>query len=289
MGSYSRAILDNQIIISAVESSDMINQAITYHNLSPIGADALGRLLTITALMCKTLKNDGDYLTVNMAGDGVLGTMTACGDNMGNVKGLVANGTVDNIYDASGRLDVPTAVGKSGRITVIKDIGLKAPYVGTSEIISGGIAEDFANYFATSQQQPCAVTLGVKLSTDGTCKASGGVLIEVLPNCSEQLLYDVETIVYAMDEMSYQFEDNTARQVIERFFGKYGQLLSYSQDSTCVYQCNCSTERIDNVICSIGKQEAQDILDQHGIIEVQCHFCDKVYRYAQSDIDRLLG
>ncbi len=288
MGSYARAILDNQIVISAVETADIVDKAIVYHGLSPISADALGRLLTVVALMSKTLKNDGDYLTANVAGEGILGTMTACGDNIGNVKGYVPNATADNIYDANGRLDVPTAVGKSGRITVIKDIGLKAPYVGTSEIVSGGIAEDFANYFATSQQQPCALTLGVSFNQDGTCKAGGGVLIEVLPSCSEQLLYDIETIVYAMDEMSYQFQDNTASQVIDRFFGKYGEALVYSEHSHCQYQCNCSTERIDKVIATIGRQEAQEIIDSSGIIEVQCHFCDKVYRYTQSDVDRIL-
>lgn len=289
MGSYARAILDNQIIISAVESRDIVDQAIAYHQLSPISADALGRLLTVTALMSKSLKNQQDYLTVNVAGEGILGTMTACGDNMGNVKGLVPNATADNIYDSNGRLDVPTAVGKSGRITVIKDVGLKSPYVGTSEIVSGGIAEDFAHYYATSQQQPCALTVGIALNNDGTCKAGGGVLIEVLPSCSEQLLYDIETIVYAMDEMSYQFQDNTATQVIDRFFGKYGELLVYSQQSHCQYQCNCSTERIDKVIATIGRQEAQEIVDNNGCIEVQCHFCDKVYRYTQGDIDRILG
>ncbi len=289
MGSYARAILDNQIIISAVETADIVDKAIDYHNLSPICADALGRLLTVTALMSKSLKNHGDYLTVNVAADGILGTMTACGDNAGNVKGYVPNATVDNIYDANGRLDVATAVGKSGRITVIKDIGLKAPYIGTSEIVSGGIAEDFANYFATSQQQPCALTLGVGLTSEGSCRAGGGVLIEVLPNCNEQLLYDIETIVYAMDEMSYQFIDNSATDVINRFFGKYGDLLVYSEQSTCQYQCNCSTERIDRVIASIGKAEAQSIIDDNGSIEVQCHFCDMVYTYGQDDIDRILG
>lgn len=282
---YARAILDNQIIISAVDSKDIVNSAITIHDLSPISADALGRTLTITALMGQMLKNDSDYLTVVVNGGGVLGAITACSDAKGNVKGYVNNPQVANVYDAQGKLDVKSCVGKDGQITVIKNIGLKQPYVGTAPLVSGGIADDFANYFALSEQQPCAVTIGLNLK-QGKCVAGGGVLVQVMPNCNEELLDKVETTLYAMDEMSYQFELNSAQGVIQKFFGDYNNLV-FTHTGNVQFRCDCNRDRFLSAIVSLGKEQAKEILDEVGYIETTCHFCNKKYKFDRESVEKL--
>ncbi|MCM1043793.1 MAG: Hsp33 family molecular chaperone HslO [Corallococcus sp.] len=284
---YVRATIDNQIVISAVDSKSIVSKAIVLLDLSPVAAEALGRTLTVAALMGKQLKNPKDYMSVSVNGGGVLGTLTACSDAKGNVKGTVANPHTENMFKSNGSLDVARAVGNNGKITVVKDIGLKQPYVGTSALLSGEIAEDFANYFVTSEQQPCALTIGLNLK-NGKCKAGGGVFVQVLPHCNDKLLYDVETTLYAMDEMSYQFDGNSARQVVEKFFASYRN-FEIIQEGVCRYKCNCSDRRIRQVIKSIGEQEAVNICNEMGYVEVQCHFCNKKYRYDKEQIEQLFA
>lgn len=280
----TKAIIDNAVIISAIESKGIVNKAIKIHNLSPVAAAALGRSLTMCALMGKELKNADDYLTVTINGGGPLGAITVCADGAGHVKGTVDNPVVETNVLPNGHLDVGGAVGKDGAITVIKDLGLKQPYVGKSKIISGEIANDFAYYFATSEQQPCGVTLGVGLHK-GRCRSAGGVFVQVMPNCSEELLSRLEMVMYAMDEMSYQFDGSTAEQVIRLFFGEFNPVFTETQ--TVTYKCNCQKTKINRVVKGLGKEEAQSIIDELGQIEVCCHFCGKKYIYTQQDIDKM--
>lgn len=285
MSILTKAIIKNSLIISAVESRDIVNKAIKIHNLSPVAAAALGRALTMAALMGEELKNKEDYLTVTIKGDGPLGTLTVCADGDSHVKGTVTNPVVETVVRADGHLDVRAAVGK-GEMTVVKDIGLKHPYVGTAQLVSGEIAADFAYYFATSEQQPCGVTLGVGLQ-NGACKSAGGVFVQVMPGCDEQLLDRVETIMYAMDEMSYQFDGSTAKQVINRFFGEFEPV--YTVEKNVSYKCNCKKSKIDKIVKGLGREEAQDILNELGKIEVCCHFCGKKYVYGQEDVDKMFS
>ncbi len=280
----TKAIIQNAVIISAVESKSIVNKAIKIHNLSPVAAAALGRALTMAALMGKELKNKQDYLTATINGGGPLGTITVCADGDGHVKGTVVNPVVETTLLPNGHLNVGEAVGKNGSITVIKDLGLKQPYVGTSKIISGEIASDFAYYFATSEQQPCGVTLGVGLQ-NGRCKSAGGVFVQVMPNCPEELLFRLETVMYAMDEMSYQFDGSTAQEVIKRFFGEFEPVFTEEQKVT--YKCNCTKTKINRVVKSVGKAEADDIIAEMGQVEVCCHFCGKKYTYDQQAVDKL--
>ena len=282
----TKAIIENAVIISAVETKGIVNKAIKIHNLSPVAAAALGRALTMVALMGKELKNPDDYLTATINGGGPLGTITVCADGSGHVKGTVSNPVVETTLRQDGHLDVGSAVGRDGAITVIKDLGLKQPYVGTSKIISGEIASDFAYYYATSEQQPCGVTLGVGLQK-GKCKSAGGVFVQVMPNCPEDLLFRLETVMYAMDEMSYQFDGSTAEQVIKRFFGEFNPVFTESQVVT--YKCNCCKRKINKVVKGLGKAEAQEIVDEMGKIEVSCHFCGRKFTYEQADIDKMFN
>ena len=286
MAVLTKAIIENSVIVSAVESKDVVNKAIKLHNLSPMAAAALGRALTMAALMGKELKNEQDYLTVTIDGGGVLGKITVCSDAVGHVKGCVENPVVETVVREDGHLDVGAAVGRDGQITVIKDIGMKQPYVGTSKIISGEIASDFAYYFATSEQQPCGVTLGVGLDKQ-RCKSAGGVFVQVMPNCPEDLLFQLETVMYAMDEMSYQFDGSTAREVISRFFGQFN--LEFTEEVKVSYKCNCGKRKIDRVVKSIGIDEAHSILDEVGKVEVCCHFCGKKYAYDKDAIEKLFS
>ena len=285
MSKLVKAIIDNSIIVSAIESKAIVNRAIKVHNLSPVAAVAMGRALTMAALMGKELKNEHDYLTAIIDGGGHLGKITVCADANGHVKGDVINPSAESVFKSDGTLDVGRAVGTNGSITVIKDIGLKQPYVGTSQLISGEIAGDFAYYYATSEQQPCGVTLGVGLTNSQRCKSAGGVFVQIMPNCPDSLLSRIETVMYAMDEMSYQFDGSTAEQVIRRFFGEFD--LVFTEEQTVTYKCNCGKRKIDRVVKSLGLAEAQSILDEQGSIEVKCHFCGKRYVYDQAAVDKL--
>ena len=285
MSILTKAIINNSIIVSAVETKQIVNKAVKIHNLSPIAAVALGRALTMAALMGKELKNEQDYLTAIIDGDGALGKITVCADASGHVKGDISNPQAESVFKADGTLDVGQAVGKNGSLTVIKDIGLKQPYVGTSKLINGEIAADFAYYYATSEQQPCGITLGVGLTNKQRCKSAGGVFVQIMPNCPDDLLSRVETVMYAMDEMSYQFDGSTAEEVIRRFFGEFD--LEFTEQAEVTYKCNCSKRKINRIVKSLGKSEAQSILDEQGQIEVCCHFCGKKYVYLQEDVNKL--
>ncbi len=280
----TKAIIENSIIISAVETKDIVNKAIKIHGLSPVAAAAMGRALTMAALMGEELKDERYHLTATINGNGPLGKITVCADGKNHVKGTLDNAVVETHLLPNGHLDVGGAVGHEGQLTVVKDIGMKQPYVGTSKLVSGEIANDFAYYYATSEQQPCGVTLGVGLQ-NGKCKSAGGVFVQVMPNCDEKILSQVETVMYAMDEMSYQFENHTAHEVIDKFFGMFD--LVYTVEKTVTYKCDCSKRRIDKLVRGLGKNEAQSILDDVGKIEVCCHFCGRKYTYNQQDIDKL--
>lgn len=286
MSVLTKAIIANSVIVSGVESKDIVNKAIKIHNLSPVAAAALGRALTMAALMGKEFKNKEDYLTVTIDGGGPLGKITVCADGDGHVKGDIENPVVETVVKEDGHLDVGSAVGRNGQMTVIKDIGMKQPYVGTSQLISGEIASDFAYYFATSEQQPCGVTLGVGLDKN-YCKSAGGVFVQVMPNCPEELLFNLETVMYAMDEMSYQFDGSTAKEVIERFFGEFNPVFTESVEVS--YKCNCNKHKINRVVKSLGKAEADEIVREMGQIEVCCHFCGKKYVYDQTAVDKLFS
>ncbi len=285
MSTLVKALINNSIIVSAVETKSIVNKAVKIHNLSPIATVAMGRALTMALLLGKELKNEQDYLTAIIDGGGALGKITVCADALGNVKGDIVNPQAESVFKADGTLDVGQAVGKGGTLTVIKDIGLKQPYVGSSKLISGEIANDFAYYFATSEQQPCGITLGVGLTNKQRCKSAGGVLVQIMPNCPDDLLFRIETVMYAMDEMSYQFDGSSAEEVIRRFFGEFD--LVFTERVEVKYKCNCGKRKIDRVVKSLGKTEAQAVIDEQGQIEVCCHFCGKKYIYDQTAVDKL--
>ena len=282
---YCRATINNMVVISAVEMKNVANKAVRLHNLSPVAAEALSRTLAVAGLMGKQLKNTDDYMSITVNGGGPLGSITVCSNAKGEVKGTVDNPTVENAFTDEGTISVANAVGTKGKITVVKDIGLKQPFVGTTELVTGEIAQDFANYFVVSEQQPCALTIGFTWKK-GKCVAGGAVLVQVLPGCDPKLLFDIETTLYAMDQMSYQFTNSTARQVIERFFACYNG-LTVTEESFVNYKCDCSTPRMKRLIKSLGRTEANEIVAEQGKIQICCHFCNKVYEFDQAGVDKI--
>ncbi len=280
---YKTLIFNNELTLSVLETTDMVNDAIKIHNLSPLAAAALGRTLTVCTFMSSDLKNEREKLSVTIAGNGVGGKITVCGNGSLDMRGSIDNPQADLPLRADGKLDVGGCVGKKGRLTVVKSMGLKEPYSGSSELVTGEIAEDFTAYFAFSQQIPTAIALGVKIGTDYKCVGAGGVIIQALPFASSQSLAKAEEIMSKLKNISTLIEKGGAESILKEFFGDVKCEEYYPK-----YNCLCDRQTIESVLISLGKNELYDILEKEGKIKVDCQFCDKVYEFDKADIDGLI-
>ena len=274
---------DGDISVTVAETTGMVNTAIEFHKLSPVCAAALGRLMTATAFMASGLKNADDRLSVTVNGDGAGGSMVVCGDAALNMRGYIDNPQVDLPLNSAGKLDVRGCVGKKGRISVVKSMGLKEPYTGSCRIVSGEIAEDFAAYYTYSEQIPTAMALGVKIGRDLKCVGAGGVVFQVMPNAREESIAAAEKLIGEFTAVSNMIENGGAEGIIEKYF-KTVNFTEYSAR----YKCNCSKEYVDGILLTLGKKELYDALKKDGKIEVECHFCPNKYVYKKEEIDELL-
>ena len=283
---FKAMIFDNQLSLSVLETTDMVNDAIKIHSLSPLAAAALGRTLTVATFMSSGLKNEGDKLSVVVAGDGVGGKITVCGNGRLDMRGTIENPQCDLPLKSNGKLDVGGCVGKKGRISVVKSMGLKEQYSGTSALISGEIAEDFTGYYAISEQQPTAMALGVKIGKDCTCIGAGGVIIQALPFAEEKNLIEAEKIINSLKNVSSVIEEGGAEKVIRDYFGgiEYEEYLPKPG-----YRCLCSREYIEKILISLGKKEIDEIIAEKGKVEVDCEFCRKKYEFTKEQADGLFG
>lgn len=273
-------VFDDEITLSVLDTTDMVNQAIKIHNLSPLSAAALGRTLTVCTFMSSNLKNRSDKLSVTVKGDGVGGKITVCGNGDLAMRGFIDNPQADLPLRPDGKLNVGGCVGKNGRLTVVRSMGLKEPYSGSSELVTGEIAEDFTAYYAFSEQQPTAMALGVKIGTDGRCVGAGGVIVQALPGASDRSLFLAEEITKDCANISTLIEEHGAEWVAkELFFAK--RFDEYRPE----YKCLCSRDYIEKVLISLGKEELKDIIEKEGKIKVDCQFCDKVYEFTADDVD----
>ncbi len=279
---FKTLIFNNELSLSVLETTDMVNDAIRIHNLSPLAAAALGRTLTVCTFMSSDLKNEREKLSVTIAGNGVGGKITVCGNGNLDMRGSIDNPQADLALRADGKLDVGGCVGKKGRLTVVKSMGLKEPYSGSSELVTGEIAEDFTAYFAYSHQIPTAIALGVKIGKDCTCVGAGGVIIQALPFASSSSLEKAEEIMSNLKNVSTLIENGGAEGVIKQFFGDVKYEEYYPK-----YNCLCNRETIESVLISLGKTELYDILEKQGEIKVDCQFCDKKYLFDKKDVDGL--
>lgn len=277
-------VFKNEITLSVLDTTDMVNEAIRIHKLTPLAAAALGRTLTVCTFMSSNLKNVSDKLSVTVSGDGVGGKITVCGNGDLDMRGFIDNPNADLPLRPDGKLNVGGCVGRNGRLTVVRSMGLKEPYSGSSELISGEIAEDFTAYYAYSEQQPTAMALGVKIGTDGKCVGAGGVIVQALPGASDESLFLAEEIVKDCANVSSLIEEHGAEWIVNELF--FTDKFDVYEPK---YNCLCSREYIEKVLISLGKDELNDILKNEGTIKVDCQFCDKIYEFTSEDVEKFFG
>lgn len=277
---------DASVVATAIDATDIVSEIEKIHKTSAVVTAALGRLTIAASLIGNGLKGADDSVTIRMDGGGATGCLIAVSDSHGNVKSYVSNPIVEIPLNKYGKLDVAGAVGNDGRISVVKDLGLKEPYVGQVPIVSGEIAEDIANYFAVSEQIPTVCGLGVLVNPDLTVKAAGGYLIQLLPfadeSCIDKLEANVNTLqpVTAMLDSGMSAED-IAKRVLE---GLEPDLLD---EFEVFYKCDCNKSRVEKALISLGREELTKMAEEEDNIEVCCHFCDKKYNFTKDEIINL--
>lgn len=279
---------NGEIRFFAAATSNLVEKARNIHNCTPVAAAALGRMLTAASMMGVMLKNDNDTITVQINGKGEAGPVVAVGNNRGVVKGYISNPNIIRPLNSSGKLDVGGAVGVDGMLTVIKDMGLKEPYVGQVPITSGEIAEDITYYFAASEQVPSAVALGVLVDTDNTVISSGGFIIQMMPEASE---FTRDILEYRLDEIPPVTQMIGTREKLEDIL--YELLDGMDMKVLCEYEpdfiCECSRERVERALLSLGEEELNNIAREEENTELVCHFCNKKYKFTRDEIYELIG
>ncbi|MFA9375519.1 MAG: Hsp33 family molecular chaperone HslO [Lachnotalea sp.] len=278
---------NSQIRAFAVTSRDLVEKARQAHNTSPVATAALGRLLSAGSMMGIMMKGDKDVLTLQVKAGGPLGGITVTTDSKGNVKGYVKNPEVMIPANAKGKLDVATAVGV-GFMNVIKDMGLKEPYVGQTVLQTSEIAEDLTYYFATSEQVPSSVGLGVLMEYDNTVKQAGGFIIQLMPFADEDVISKLESNLSEITSVTKLLDEGlTPELILEKILGNFDDLEILEKIPT-QFHCNCCKERIEKVIISIGKKEIQEMIDDGEEIEVNCHFCNTNYKFSVDELEEIL-
>ena len=278
---------DGMVQAAAICSRDLTERARQIHKTLPVATAALGRTLAGASMMGNALKSDGASLTLQFKGGGPLGTVLAVSDNEGNVRGYVTNPHVDIPLRKDGKLDVGTAVGHEGTLTVIKDLHMKEPYVGTIDLLGGEIAEDVAGYFVESEQIPTACALGVLVDRDQSVKAAGGYLIQLMPGAAEDTIAKVEGGIMAAGAVSAILEKNDDPEAMLRTVMSDFD-LKILETCPVEYRCYCSRERVERALISLGRTELEQMLSEQGGCQMTCQFCDAVYEFTAEDIQRLL-
>ncbi len=276
---------DHQIRAFAATTRELVEQARQAHNTSPIATAALGRLLTAGSMMGIMMKGENDLLTLKIQGSGPMEGLTVTADSKGNVKGYVYNPGVMLPPNQAGKLDVGGAVGE-GVLSVIKDIGLKEPYVGQTILVGGEIAEDLTYYYASSEQTPSSVALGVLMNRDNTVKQAGGFIIQLLPGASEETIGVLEKKLGEITSITDLLDQgNTPEMILEHILGEFG--LELMEQVPTRFYCNCDKARVEKALISIGRKELQEMIDEGKSIEVNCHFCNENYEFTIEDLESL--
>ena len=275
---------DGAVKAMAITGRDLTERARQIHKTLPVATAALGRTLMACSMMGDMLKGEDDSLTLRINGGGPLGTITAVSDSSGNVRGYVQNGQVDLPRKGPAKLDVGAAVGRDGYLTVIRDLGLKEPYVGSVALVSGEIAEDLTSYFVESEQIPTACALGVLVDRDQSVLCAGGYILQLLPGADGAIIDRLEEAVGKLGPVTEVLRGGAdARALPERLLdGMEPELL---ERSPVTYRCYCSRERVERAIVSMGAKEIQDMIDAQGEAEVTCQFCDQVYRFSREELE----
>lgn len=273
---------DGFVKISAISARGIVEKARQIHGLAPTAAAALGRTLCGASMLGELMKEEDASLTIRVNGGGPIGSVIAVSDCDGNVRGYVTEPKTDLPLRSDGKLDVGGAVGTNGMLTVSRDIGLKEPYVGSTELVTGEIAEDLASYMVESEQIPSAVGLGVLVDTDRTIKVAGGFIVQLMPGAPEELINQLEQNIFMMDQLTTVLSedglDAVPAQVLRGL--EYDTVMRVPVE----YRCTCSRERVSAALESCGAAELEDMADTGEDTEVSCQFCDKVYRFSPAEL-----
>ncbi len=288
MGKIVRYITDDgSAFVIAADTTDVVARAEQIHKTSAVNTAALGRLMTAASMMGDMLKGKDDSITLRLNGGGPAGSVIAVSDSDGNVRGYVQNPVVEIPLNEAGKLDVKGTVGTNGYLFVMKDIGLNEPYVGQTQIVSGEIAEDITNYYATSEQTPTVCALGVLVNPDLTVAAAGGFMIQLLPGCPEEVIDKIEYAMQDIDPVTTMLSngmspDDIAKRALKNIS------IDKLDESKIEYRCNCSKERVEAALISTGRESLEEMAESDEDTCVECHFCDRVYKFTPDDIKNLL-
>lgn len=270
-----------------VKSTKTVEEARCRHNTSPIASAALGRTLTAGLMMGYMMKNENDKLTININGGGPIGTILTVANNNGQIKGYVENPLVDMPLKSNGKLDVGGAVGINGKVTVMMDIGLKEPYVGSTDIVTGEIGEDIAMYYWLSEQVNSAVALGVLVDRDYSIKAAGGFIVQTLPFIEDEDLEKLENVLNNLKSVSDYFDnDDDVEDIAVKLFEEFD--IEITDKIPVGFKCDCSEERMERGLISLGKKELKEIIEEEEQIETVCHFCNEKYLFSRDKLQSIL-
>ena len=277
---------DGFVKISAITAREAVERARQIHDLSPTAAAALGRTLCGASMLGELMKEEDASLTIRVNGGGAIGSVIAVSDSGGNVRGYVTNPQADLPTRADGKLDVGGLVGREGMLTVSRDLGLKEPYVGSVELVTGEIAEDLAQYMVESEQIPSAVGLGVLIDTDRSVKAAGGFIVQLMPGAPEELIEKLETNILFMDQLMTVLDEDGVDAVVSQVL--FGLDPREAMRVPVEYRCSCTRERVAEALRSVGEAELRSMAAEGKDAEVSCQFCDRVYSFTPEELLALI-
>ncbi len=273
---------DGYIKMAVITARDTVQRAQEIHNCSPTAAAVLGRALCAASMLGEMMKEEQGTLTIRINGGGPVGSIVAVSDSSGYVRGYVANPAVDLPLRADGKLDVGGAVGRDGMFTVSRDIGLKEPYVGSTELVSGEIAEDLTAYLLESEQIPSACALGVMVDTDRTIKAAGGFIVQLMPGAPEELIGKLEDNIFMMDQLTTVLDEDGAEAVFDQVLkGLEHHIVA---EAPVGYRCYCSRERVAQALRCIDRSELEEMIAEDRACSISCQFCDATYSFTPDDL-----
>lgn len=273
---------DGTLTVIAADTTDIVNRMEQIHRTSAVTSAALGRLLTAASMMGAVLKSKDNSITIRINGNGPAGSIIAVSDSEGNVRGYVSNPIVEIPLNNKGKLDVAGAVGTDGSLTVMKDLGMKEPYIGQVPIVTGEIAEDITSYFAISEQLPTVCALGVLVNPNLTIQAAGGFIIQLLPTALDDTIDKVEECIKDIEPVTQMLTKGMTPEEICRHVLK-GFDLEILDSSSPEYRCSCSKERVTKALISVGREGLLEMA-QEKVTEVSCHFCEKKYKFSSEEI-----
>ena len=279
--------MDGFVKMVAIRSTETVRRAAEIHGTTPNATAALGRCLTAASMMGNMQKVENGSMTMQVRGGGPIGTITVVSDYMGNVRGCVTEPKVPLVEKYPGKLDVGATVGVDGTLTVIRDLQMKEPYIGSTELITGEIGDDVTAYFAQSEQTPTACALGVLVDRDQTVKVAGGYLVQLLPGAPDEVIDKVEEGIKHAGAVTKMLEQGmTPEEILTEVCGELG-VLFFENEPVC-YKCYCSRERVTSALISLGKEELSEIAAEEKTFPVECQFCDTIYRFTPDDVRNIL-